>query len=236
MQTTHSTTTIAKFSWARRRLPNIRFVLDPANVIRFLYPHGFTQIGCTIVPSLPVPIISAMSGMHVFSHSIHDSIDGPNGHIDSMLSNYVLSRLSSPQAPPHELLLKVGDICLVTRTLNSKRDQMSTNAWFRFFDFTKNAFKSGHWTPRPGWFLFPGLDLNSDSLTVTPSASYEPSSQAGVLHDIQQISRARVWKICFGFHSTSLLIIPWISLRWQHSADLAFFMKSKNVHDDAVGF
>ncbi len=44
--------------------------------------------------------------------------DDPRGHLKKMLSGSMLNGFQKNEIPDHELILKVNDICLVTRAIN----------------------------------------------------------------------------------------------------------------------
>jgi ATP-dependent DNA helicase PIF1 len=76
----------------------------------------------------------------ISSDSIHE-IDDMNGLFKSMLTEEVLSRYKSPNVPPHHLFFKVGDICLVMRTLTSRGDQISTNTRVRILSIGERCIR-----------------------------------------------------------------------------------------------
>jgi hypothetical protein len=45
-------------------------------------------------------------------------VDDPKGHLKKMLSDTLLNGFQKNGVPDHELILKVGDICLVTPAIN----------------------------------------------------------------------------------------------------------------------
>ncbi len=45
-------------------------------------------------------------------------MDDPKGHLKKMLSATMLNGFQKNRVPNHELILKVGNICLVTRAIN----------------------------------------------------------------------------------------------------------------------
>ncbi len=47
-----------------------------------------------------------------------EEVDDPNGHLKKMLTKEVLNKFWKNGVPNHELILKMGDICLVTRAIN----------------------------------------------------------------------------------------------------------------------
>jgi hypothetical protein len=47
-----------------------------------------------------------------------EEVDNPNGHLKKMLTKTVLNKFWKNGVPNHELILKTGDICLVTHAIN----------------------------------------------------------------------------------------------------------------------
>jgi hypothetical protein len=55
----------------------------------------------------------------VMSRDSFEEVDNPNGHLKKMLTKAVLNKFWKNGVPNHELILKTGDICLVTHAINS---------------------------------------------------------------------------------------------------------------------
>ena len=53
----------------------------------------------------------------LMSKDTFSEVDDPHGHIQRMLTKTVLNRFKKNGIPNHELILKIGDVCLVTRAL-----------------------------------------------------------------------------------------------------------------------
>jgi hypothetical protein len=53
----------------------------------------------------------------LISKDTFSEVDDPHGHIQRMLSTPVLNSFKKNGIPNHELILKIGDVCLVTRAL-----------------------------------------------------------------------------------------------------------------------
>ena len=62
----------------------------------------------------------------LFSSDIFDRVDDPKNHLKSCITPELMNRFTKAGAPPHELRLKVDDICIVLRNL-SKRNGLSNN-------------------------------------------------------------------------------------------------------------
>jgi len=68
----------------------------------------------------PAPSVS------LFSSDIFDQVDDPKNHLKSCITPEIMNRFQKAGTPPHELVLKVNDICIVLRNL-SKRNGLSNN-------------------------------------------------------------------------------------------------------------
>jgi hypothetical protein len=54
----------------------------------------------------------------LMSRDSFEEVDDPNGHLKKMLTKAVLNKFWKNGVPNHELILKTGDICLVTHAIN----------------------------------------------------------------------------------------------------------------------
>ena len=54
----------------------------------------------------------------LLSKDTFTDVDDVHGHLASMIRDGVLEKYNSNDVPPHKLILKVGDVCLVMRNLN----------------------------------------------------------------------------------------------------------------------
>jgi hypothetical protein len=54
----------------------------------------------------------------VMSRDSFEEVDDLNGHLKKMLTKAVLNKFWKNGVPNHELILKTGDICLVTHSIN----------------------------------------------------------------------------------------------------------------------
>jgi hypothetical protein len=55
----------------------------------------------------------------VMSRDSFEEVDNPNGHLKEMLTKAVLNKFWKNGVPNHELTLKMGNICVVTRAINN---------------------------------------------------------------------------------------------------------------------
>jgi hypothetical protein len=65
----------------------------------------------------------------LISKDSFSDVDDENGYLAAMLTTAAKRDFSNTQVPDHELVLKVGDICLLTRNLNSLN--LASNSTFR---------------------------------------------------------------------------------------------------------
>ena len=63
----------------------------------------------------------------LFSKDNLCEVDDPHGILNNMLSKEVLHNFNNNSTPPHELKLKIGDICIITRNI-AKRQGLANNA------------------------------------------------------------------------------------------------------------
>jgi hypothetical protein len=54
----------------------------------------------------------------LMSRDSFEEVDDPNSHLKKMQTKAVLNKFWKNGVPNHELVLKMGDICLVTRAIN----------------------------------------------------------------------------------------------------------------------
>ncbi len=102
-------------------------VADNANAMEWLYPGSVLDFSVTILCSNneSVDIWNAIAqGMNSSVEHILRSkdcfleVDDMNGHLRDMMSTTMLNGFNKSGVPIHELKLKSGDICLVTRASN----------------------------------------------------------------------------------------------------------------------
>ena len=135
------------------RLPGITTFTDTTTTLAFLYPSGFNTEGIEKRAILAVTneicdewnaLIQSTNpnpGIAYFSSNTIADVDDINGHLATMISPYVLSKFEAPNVPPHEMYLKVGDICLIMRTIGSKTDQISTNTRVKIVLLSTNSIR-----------------------------------------------------------------------------------------------
>jgi hypothetical protein len=81
--------------------------------------------------------------------------DDPHGFLFSMLTNDVLNQFNKNGIPPHELKLRIGDICLLQRTID-RQEKLVNNCRVKILDIKQYCIKvmtlqrpqSVHYIPR----------------------------------------------------------------------------------------
>jgi hypothetical protein len=100
---------------------------DHKGAVEWLYSGGQLDFSATILSSnnASVDMWSAVAqGMNssvehtLRSKDSFSEVDDPKGHLKNMLSATLLNGFWKNGVPDHELILKVGDICLVTCAIN----------------------------------------------------------------------------------------------------------------------
>ena len=100
---------------------------DHNEAVEWLYPGGQLDFSATILccNNKSVDMWNSVaqkmnpSQVHLLrSKDNFSEVDDPNGHLKKMLSSTMLNGFRKVGIPDHELLLKVDDICLVTRAIN----------------------------------------------------------------------------------------------------------------------
>ena len=100
---------------------------DHNDAVQWLYPGGQLDFSATILccNNKSVDMWNSVaqkmnpSQEHILrSKDNFSEVDDPKGHLKKMLSATMLNGFRKNGIPNHELLLKVDDICLVTRAIN----------------------------------------------------------------------------------------------------------------------
>ena len=95
-----------------------------ATFISFLYHPATNEQGDDW--NRKVQDMNPNEDVSLFSSNIFDRVDDPKNHLKSCITPELMNRFTKAGAPPHELRLKVDDICIVLRNL-SKRNGLSNN-------------------------------------------------------------------------------------------------------------
>jgi ATP-dependent DNA helicase PIF1 len=100
------------------------------DTINFLHPDGFntqTMGECAIIASTnarvdywnnKVQLLNLNPTHSLMSKDILDQCDDPHDYLKKMMTPEVLSKFNTNDIPPHQLDLKVGDICILLRNFD----------------------------------------------------------------------------------------------------------------------
>jgi hypothetical protein len=97
------------------------------DVFYWLYPNGNISYQETILCSNNESIdrwnaivqrMNTGTEYKLMSRDCFEEVDDRNGHLKKILTKAVLNKFWKNEVPNHELILKTGDICLVTRAIN----------------------------------------------------------------------------------------------------------------------
>lgn len=72
------------------------------------------------------------------ARSYFNQVDDNHGHLHRMLSDEVLQSYNDPTIPPHDLRLKVDDVCIIVRNLSTK-DGITNNTRVRIRQIKKHS-------------------------------------------------------------------------------------------------
>jgi len=117
---------------AKLGFPHLKYITETSQLIEneamnWLFPDGEISYEETIlcsnndsVDKWNATVQSLNTGMEykLLSKDSFEEVDDANGNLKRMLTNAVLNKFRKNGVPNHELILKKGDICLVTRAIN----------------------------------------------------------------------------------------------------------------------
>ena len=121
-------------------IPNIKCMTDLQEAVNFIYPHRFNTpefqrrailAGTNSEVDSWNSIVQKMNPninhkRHLLSADKLAEVDDPRGILRDMLTSEVLNTFNNNGVPPHDLILCVGDICILQRNL-SKKDGLTNN-------------------------------------------------------------------------------------------------------------
>jgi len=119
---------------------NLPFLLDENEAVTFPYPNKLitpddaTQRAFLAISNNDVDEwnakIQKMNLNKAFSFISKDNlcqVDDPHGILNKMLTKEVLNNFKNNSCPPDEVILKIADICIITRNI-AKTEGLSNNA------------------------------------------------------------------------------------------------------------
>jgi hypothetical protein len=96
--------------------------------ISWLYPDGFNSILSSTILAATNTQVEQWNNIvqqlnpkptHICcSNDILSEVDDPHGYLKEMLTKTLMNQINHGGVPPHQLELKVDDICLLTRNLS----------------------------------------------------------------------------------------------------------------------
>jgi len=132
---------------------NLPFIHTEEEAINFIYPNkiinpensiqrAFLAITNKDVDEWNSKIQSLNSNepISLFSKDNLCEVDDPHGILSKMLTKEVLKQFNNNSTPPHELILKVGDICIITRNI-AKREGLANNARVMILNIQKYCIR-----------------------------------------------------------------------------------------------
>jgi hypothetical protein len=134
-------------------IPDLQPLFHSVDAVNFCYPGGFdTNImheSCILAATnkqvdnwnAEVQELNPQPVWNLMSQDSIDTCDDPNNFIAKMVTQEVLNQYEDPSAsPPHELKLKINDICILMRAV-SKPDKLATNTRVRIFGISTNIVR-----------------------------------------------------------------------------------------------
>jgi ATP-dependent DNA helicase PIF1 len=95
----------------------------------------------------------------LYSKDTFADVDDDHGHLKQMISDEVLQKYNTNDVPPHKLILKVGDVCLIMRNLNVD-DGVTNNTRVVILKITKRYISCQTIGSRPVNILLPRIRFN----------------------------------------------------------------------------
>jgi len=138
--------------------------------IAWLYPRGFhfatieelsnTAILCATNERVDwwngiIHELNENEGVELLSTDIFNDIDDRRGHLRKLLTSSLLDTVNAKGVPPHRLLLKIGDICLVTRCL--KANDLATNSRVKIVHISDHVIRAQTIGPASKRVLIPRI-------------------------------------------------------------------------------
>jgi ATP-dependent DNA helicase PIF1 len=140
------------------------------NSLRWLYPNGFShdeQFLSSVILAATNQQVDCWNSIvqemnhtsELFTLNSKDrlcEVDDPHGYLNEMLTTDVLNGYEHMSVPPHQLRLKVGDVCLITRNL-SKRYGLANNTRVRLLRISNHSVRVQTLTNPPKSAMLPRI-------------------------------------------------------------------------------
>jgi hypothetical protein len=132
---------------------NLPFIHTEEEAINFIYPNNVINPEYAIQRAFlaitnkdvdewnsKIQNLNSNEAISLFSKDSLCEVDDPHGILSKMLTKEVLQKFNNNSAPPHELILKVGDICIITRNI-AKREGLANNARVMILNIQKYCIR-----------------------------------------------------------------------------------------------
>jgi hypothetical protein len=137
----------------RLYIPRLRHFTEPEQCVTFCYPTGFNtntmHMSCILAATnvqvdfwnAEVQKLNNNPEFTLLSKDVFDETDDPHGYLKAMVTEDVMNKYDDPgSAPPHQLRLKLHDICILMRAV-SKADKLATNTRVRITGISENVVR-----------------------------------------------------------------------------------------------
>ena len=121
-------------------ISNLPFIHTEEVAIHFIYPNEIINPNnaqeCAFLAitnkdvdewNTKIQALNTNEPVSLYSKDNLCEVDDPYGILSKMLTKEVLHQFNNNSSPPHELILKVGDICIITRNI-AKKQGLANNA------------------------------------------------------------------------------------------------------------
>jgi len=121
-------------------LSNIPYILNEDSAIEYIYPNktitpeeSMHQVLLAISNkdvdtwNSKIQQLNTNTAVSLISKDSLCEVDDPHGILKQMLSEDILHQFNNNSCPPHELILKRGDVCIITRNI-AKQEGLTNNA------------------------------------------------------------------------------------------------------------
>ena len=132
-QTVNNDETTTNLGVTKIGFPDISYESDPNSLIHWLHPNGFDL--STITTNCILAVTNDQ--VDIWNKKIQDmnintvtklisvdsfvEVDDPHDYLKNMITDHVMNTYTENGSPPHELDLKLGDICILLRNVDVTR-------------------------------------------------------------------------------------------------------------------
>ena len=119
---------------------NLPFLHIEEEAINYIYPNNVINPDYAVQTAFlaitnkdvdewnsKIQCLNSNEAITLYSNEKLSEVDDPHGILQKMLTKEVLNQFNNNSSPPHELILKIGDICIITRNI-AKKEGLANNA------------------------------------------------------------------------------------------------------------